>query len=640
MKSRLSKLAIMGLTMAGAIAFGQSNASVSADSIKTQYQGNWYAHQNGRWYHVNVTKNHVTGTGYTDYGRDHTFNLNPKFTAFWNANEHGYYLGVGNLSLQSMYLGLNGNFTTLKLLAGQDTGTTIFYRSKDAALGKYFTATVQHIDATTKKKIGTDWHVKSPAAENWWFEPGNGYKYYQLQGSKRVNYKLNSNRTFKIYYKATYRKLTIKNYDFDTGKLISTQTKMVKVGTTPLVKPGTVKGYQAYSVAKYAKRVNLDQTMSMTYRKAATITVKYQANEGTQLNPKWTDIANAKTYTSVIGKQLHIAPVQNGDYVMPAAQDITVTGNRTIVLNYQLNKQGYLNKYNQAITNKHFDAAHTTQLKAATNIYYVQMKSATSASALKKAWNNFNDVMQHVTVMNLNVYDMEARESDGRPQFSDRVTLAKSVTNDNQFTQSNLWQTQLHAWLMYNGANRKVWVSGAKAGSGWIDPAKITEGTVENVPVSTSITDADTSMHALQATSMIAYESKTTVDLTTRQKMLASDSGFHAYIAGYTIYHNVFGSGNNIVYMTYKSVGTPNVLGASATRMKVLQSSNTQLQLDGRYYNDLMVQDSWSATENGDWASWFVIPGQYTDDDIANATYWWLPQYAYKGYGQKSMLLN
>lgn len=640
MKSRLSKLAIMGLTMAGAIAFGQSNASVSADAIKTQYQGNWYAHQNGRWYHVNVTKNHATGTGYTDYGRTHTFNLNPKFTAFWNANEHGYYLGVGNLSFQSMYLGLNGNFTTLKLLAGQDTGTTIFYRSKDAALGKYFTATVQHIDATTKKKIGTDWHVKSPAAENWWFEPGNGYQYYQLQGSKRVNYKLNSNRTFKIYYKATYRKLTIKNYDFDTGKLISTQTKMVKVGTTPLVKPGTVKGYQAYSVAKYAKRVNLDQTMSMTYRKAATITVKYQANEGTQLNPKWTDIANAKTYTSVIGKQLHIAPVQNGDYIMPAAQDITVTGNRTIVLNYQLNKQGYLNKYNQAITNKHFDAAHTTQLKAATNIYYVQMKSATSASALKKAWNNFNDVMQHVTVMNLNVYDMNARESDGRPQFSDRVTLAKSVTNDNQFTQSNLWQTQLHAWLMYNGANRKVWVSGAKAGSGWIDPAKITEGTVENVPVSTSITDADTSMHALQATSMIAYESKTTVDLTTRQKMLASDSGFHAYIAGYTIYHNVFGSGNNIVYMTYKSVGTPNVLGASATRMKLLQSSETQIRLDGRYYNDLMVKDSWSATENGDWASWFVIPGQYTDDDIANATYWWLPQYAYKGYGRKSMPLN
>lgn len=640
MKSRLSKLAIMGLTMAGAIAFGQSNASVSADAIKTQYQGNWYAHQNGRWYHVNVTKNHVTGTGYTDYGRDHTFNLNPKFTAFWNANEHGYYLGVGNLSFQSMYLGLNGNFTTLKLLAGQDTGTTIFYRSKDAALGKYFTATVQHIDATTKKKIGTDWHVKSPAAENWWFEPGNGYQYYQLQGSKRVNYKLNSNRTFKIYYKATYRKLTIKNYDFDTGKLISTQTKMVKVGTTPLIKPGTVKGYQAYSAAKYAKRVNLDQTMSMTYRKAATITVKYQANEGTQLNPKWTDIANAKTYTSVIGKQLHIAPVQNGDYIMPAAQDITVTGNRTIVLNYQLNKQGYLNKYNQAITNKHFDAAHTTQLKAATNIYYVQMKSATSASALKKAWNNFNDVMQHITVMNLNVYDMNARESDGRPQFSDRVTLAKSVTNDNQFTQSNLWQTQLHAWLMYNGANRKVWVSGAKAGSGWIDPAKITEGTVENVPVSTSITDADTSMHALQATSMIAYESKTTVDLATRQKMLASDSGFHAYIAGYTIYHNVFGSGNNIVYMTYKSVGTPNVLGANATRMKVLQSSETQIRLDGRYYNDLMVKDSWSATENGDWASWFVIPGQYSDADIANATYWWLPQYAYKGYGQKSMPLN
>ncbi|WP_222424285.1 hypothetical protein [Weissella cibaria] len=636
----MSKLAIMGLTMVGAIAFGQSNASVSADSIKTQYQGNWYAHQNGRWYHVNVTKNHVTGTGYTDYGRDHTFNLNPKFTAFWDANEHGYYLGVGNLSFQSMYLGLNGNFTTLKLLAGQDTGTTIFYRSKDAALGKYFTATVQHIDATTKKKIGTDWHVKSPAAENWWFEPGNGYQYYQLQGSKRVNYKLNSDRTFKIYYKATYRKLTIKNYDFDTGKLISTQTKMVKIGTTPIIKPGTVKGYQAYSAAKYAKRVNLDQTMSMTYRKAATITVKYQANEGTQLNPKWTDIANAKTYTSVIGKQLHIAPVQNGDYVIPAAQDITVTGNRTIVLNYQLNKQGYLNKYNQAITNKHFDAAHTTQLKAATNIYYTQMKSATSASALKKAWNNFNDVMQHVTVMNLNVYDMEARESDGRPQFSDRVTLAKSVTNDNQFTQSNLWQTQLHAWLMYNGANRKVWVSGAKAGSGWIDPAKITEGTVENVPVSTSITDADTSMHALRATSMIAYESKTTVDLTTRQKMLASDSGFHAYIAGYTIYHNVFGSGNNIVYMTYKSVGTPNVLGANATRMKVLQSSETQIRLDGRYYNDLMVQDSWSATENGDWASWFVIPGQYSDDDIANATYWWLPQYAYKGYGQKSMLLN
>ncbi|TVV27217.1 hypothetical protein [Weissella cibaria] len=636
----MSKLAIMGLTMAGAIAFGQSNASVSADAIKAQYQGNWFAHQNGRWYHVNVTKNHVTGTGYTDYGRTHTFNLNPKFTAFWNAGEHGYYLGVGNLSFQSMYLGLNGNFTTLKLLAGQDTGTTIFYRSKDAALGKYFTATVQHIDATTKKKIGTDWHVKSPAAENWWFEPGNGYQYYQLQGSKRVNYKLNSNRTFKIYYKATYRKLTIKNYDFDTGKLISTQTKMVKVGTTPLVQPGTVKGYQAYSVAKYAKRVNLDQTMSMTYRKAATIMVKYQANEGTQLNPKWTDIANAKTYTSVIGKQLHIAPVQNGDYVMPAAQDITVTGNRTIVLNYQLNKQGYLNKYNQAITNKHFDATHTQQLKAATNIYYTQMKSATSASALKKAWNNFNDVMQHVTVMNLNVYDMEARESDGRPQFSDRVTLAKSVTNDNQFTQSNLWQTQLHAWLMYNGANRKVWVSGAKAGSGWIDPAKITEGTVENVPVSTSITDADTSMHALQATSMIAYESKTTVDLTTRQKMLASDSGFHAYIAGYTIYHNVFGSGNNIVYMTYKSVGTPNVLGANATRMKVLQSSETQIRLDGRYYNDLMVQDSWSATENGDWASWFVIPGQYTDDDIANATYWWLPQYAYKGYGQKSMPLN
>ena len=118
MKSRLSKLAIMGLTMAGAIAFGQSNASVSADAIKAQYQGNWFAHQNGRWYHVNVTKNHVTGTGYTDYGRDHTFNLNPKFTAFWNANEHGYYLGVGNLSFQSMYLGLNGNFTTLKLLAG------------------------------------------------------------------------------------------------------------------------------------------------------------------------------------------------------------------------------------------------------------------------------------------------------------------------------------------------------------------------------------------------------------------------------------------------------------------------------------------------------------------------------------------
>ncbi|MCT0958165.1 hypothetical protein EFL64_10225 [Weissella cibaria] len=369
MKSRLSKLAIMGFTMAGAIAFGQSNASVSADAIKAQYQGNWFAHQNGRWYHVNVTKNHVTGTGYTDYGRTHTFNLNPKFTAFWNAGEHGYYLGVGNLSFQSMYLGLNGNFTTLKLLAGQDTGTTIFYRSKDAALGKYFTATVQHIDATTKKKIGTDWHVKSPAAENWWFEPGNGYQYYQLQGSKRVNYKLNSNRTFKIYYKATYRKLTIKNYDFDTGKLISTQTKMVKVGTTPLVQPGTVKGYQAYSVAKYAKRVNLDQTMSMTYRKAATIMVKYQANEGTQLNPKWTDIANAKTYTSVIGKQLHIAPVQNGDYVMPAAQDITVTGNRTIVLNCQLNKQGYLNKYNQAITNKHFDATHTQQLKAATNIY-------------------------------------------------------------------------------------------------------------------------------------------------------------------------------------------------------------------------------------------------------------------------------
>lgn len=640
MKSRLSKLAIMGLMMVGAIAFGQSNASVSADSIKTQYQGNWYAHQNGRWYHVNVTKNHVTGTGYTDYGRNHTFNLNPKYTAFWNANEHGYYLGVGNLSFQSMYLGLNGNFTTLKLLAGQDTGTTIFYRSKDAALGKYFTATVQHIDVTTKKKIGTDWHVKSPAAENWWFEPGNGYQYYQLQGSKRVNYKLNSNRTFKIYYKATYRKLTIKNYDFDTGKLISTQTKMVKVGTTPLVKPGTVKGYQAYSAVKYAKRVNLDQTMSMTYRKAATITVKYQANEGTQLNPKWTDIANAKTYTSVIGKQLHIAPVQNGDYIMPAAQDITVTGNRTIVLNYQLNKQGYLNKYNQAITNKHFDAAHTTQLKAATDIYYTQMKSATSASALKKAWNNFNDVMQHVTVMNLNVYDMNARESDGRPQLSDRVTLAKSVTNDNQFTQSNLWQTQLHAWLMYNGANRKVWVSGAKAGSGWIDPAKITEGTVENVPVSTSITDADTSMHALRATSMIAYEAKTTVDLTTRQKMLASDSGFHAYIAGYTIYHNVFGSGNNIVYMTYKSVGTPNVLGANATRMKVLQSSSTQLELDGRYYNDSMVQDSWSATENGDWASWFVIPGQYSDDDIASATYWWLPQYAYKGYGQKSMSLN
>ncbi|WP_195556318.1 hypothetical protein [Weissella cibaria] len=640
MKSRLSKLAIMGLMMVGAIAFGQSNASVSADSIKTQYQGNWYAHQNGRWYHVNVTKNHVTGTGYTDYGRNHTFNLNPKYTAFWNANEHGYYLGVGNLSFQSMYLGLNGNFTTLKLLAGQDTGTTIFYRSKDAALGKYFTATVQHIDVTTKKKIGTDWHVKSPAAENWWFEPGNGYQYYQLQGSKRVNYKLNSNRTFKIYYKATYRKLTIKNYDFDTGKLISTQTKMVKVGTTPLVKPGTVKGYQAYSAVKYAKRVNLDQTMSMTYRKAATITVKYQANEGTQLNPKWTDIANAKTYTSVIGKQLHIAPVQNGDYIMPAAQDITVTGNRTIVLNYQLNKQGYLNKYNQAITNKHFDAAHTTQLKAATDIYYTQMKSATSASALKKAWNNFNDVMQHVTVMNLNVYDMNARESDGRPQLSDRVTLAKSVTNDNQFTQSNLWQTQLHAWLMYNSANRKVWVSGAKAGSGWIDPAKITEGTVENVPVSTSITDADTSMHALRATSMIAYEAKTTVDLTTRQKMLASDSGFHAYIAGYTIYHNVFGSGNNIVYMTYKSVGTPNVLGANATRMKVLQSSSTQLELDGRYYNDSMVQDSWSATENGDWASWFVIPGQYSDDDIASATYWWLPQYAYKGYGQKSMSLN
>ncbi|MDY2520115.1 hypothetical protein [Weissella cibaria] len=281
MKSRLSKLAIMGLTMAGAIAFGQSNASVSADAIKAQYQGNWFAHQNGRWYHVNVTKNHVTGTGYTEHGRTHTFNLNPKFTAFWNAGEHGYYLGVGNLSFQSMYLGLNGNFTTLKLLAGEGKGTTIFYRSKDAALGKYFTATVQHIDATTKKKIGTDWHVKSPAAEKWWFEPGNGYKYYQLQGLKRVNYKLNSNRTFKIYYKATYRKLTIKNYDFDTGKLISTQTKMVKVGTTPLVKPGTVKGYQAYSAAKYAKRVNLDQTMSMTYRKAATITVKYQANEGT-----------------------------------------------------------------------------------------------------------------------------------------------------------------------------------------------------------------------------------------------------------------------------------------------------------------------------------------------------------------------
>lgn len=163
MKSRLSKLAIMGLTMAGAIAFGQSNASVSVDAIKAQYQGNWFAHQNGRWYHVNVTKNHVTGTGYTDYGRTHTFNLNPNFTAFWNAGEHGYYLGVGNLSFQSMYLGLNGNFTTLKLLAGQDTGTTIFYRSKDAALGKYFTATVQHIDATTKKKIGTDWHVKSPS---------------------------------------------------------------------------------------------------------------------------------------------------------------------------------------------------------------------------------------------------------------------------------------------------------------------------------------------------------------------------------------------------------------------------------------------------------------------------------------------
>ncbi|WP_150179855.1 hypothetical protein [Weissella cibaria] len=193
---------------------------------------------------------------------------------------------------------------------------------------------------------------------------------------------------------------------------------------------------------------------------------------------------------------------------------------------------------------------------------------------------------------------------------------------------------------MYNGANRKVWVSGAKAGSGWIDPAKITEGTVENVPVSTSITDADTSMHALRATSMISYESKTTVDLTTRQKMLASDSGFHAYIAGSTIYHNVFGSGNNIVYMTYKSVGTPNVLGANATRMKVLQSSETQIRLDGRYYNDLMVKDSWSATENGDWASWFVIPSQYKDDDIANATYWWLPQYAYKGYGQKSMPLN
>ncbi|MCR8703048.1 hypothetical protein [Weissella cibaria] len=632
MKGKAKVLVALLAALAG-VTVGSLNNDAQASTIKQPYQGNWYGKSHGKWYQLHITNSHVTGNAYMNEG-NHVLRYTNGIRPLWNSQAHGYYMIAGYSGYGLMQLGFTGDFTTIHMTVPYSGGQTTYYRSKNAALHKYFNARVQRIDATTKKPIAKDWYVKSPAEENWWFNPGNGYKYYQLQGAKKINYQLHGNRTFKIYYKATYRKLTINNIDYDTGRVISKQTKMVKVGSVPTVVPAKIANYQAYTKTFKAKKVNLDQNVNVYYRRLYTVTANYVTNEGTAFNPKMVAVTAPKKFTYVVGSKVTIKPTGIQYYNAPAPQSWTVTNNRTITFAYTLNKKYFLDRYNQEIANKHFDADHLNQFKIASKYYYDQMNNALSLKVLKGNWDKFEKLITTVQPLDADVYDANVQISSwptGRPQDSDSVPMYKSVTKDGLVYQSDLWRTPLHAWFMYSdaGNGRQFWVTGPKSGSAWISNDYLQEGKTEALKVPASLTyQGQTSTPVSQSTAAatIAYESKTDVDLTGAQKNLVSKNGIRAYITGYTIYHNVFDQGINVVYMKYKYDGTDMNLGSSY-RNDLLISPDTYLNIDGKRMIDAMMDSNWNASSDSDWASWFVVPGQYTDEDIADSSFNWSDQY-------------
>jgi hypothetical protein len=382
--------------------------------------------------------------------------------------------------------------------------------------------------------------------------------------------------------------------------------------------------------------VELDQTVTMYYRRLYKVTVKYVTNEGSGLNVSPVNIARAKTTQYVVGTEVNVSPVAVQYYITPAAQTIKVTGNKTFVFNYDLNIPYFLKQYTNTINGMGLDATHKAQFTDATAIYYNQMKQAQSLEQLQSAWKNFKDVATNARPVDLNVHDKQVDQGQSLAygMRSDQVTMYKDAQAQNSYVQRDLWRTQLHAWFTYTSENgqRFTWVSGAAAGSAWIENDDINVGKTDVLgwPDLNQSGNSDAASQPVSKSSVrtvIGYDTKTNVDLSSANKVLFSVPGFKATITGYTIYHNANGTGDSVVYVKYKADGYYAGIGTTSTNIMKYE----QLVIGNESFSDKKLGGYWNATEASDWVSYFSVPGEFSDDDVASAQLSWDANFGGRG---------
>lgn len=217
--------------------------------------------------------------------------------------------------------------------------------SVEAANTRY-TTTFKLVDKTTGKTLRT---IKISGVKNltYTFQP-NKIQYYATP--KAVKYTVRRTGTIKVNYVATYRKVTIKSIDAFDHRVIQNNTKMVKVGTTPLIAPvAAAKGYSLKVATTPVRltKVNKDTSVNFNYDKMVPVTVKYNTVEGTGATSHEVLLGTVtKNYRR--GYMTTFNAKQINGYVLPKQQTTAFSGSATVKFNYVINRSDAYVAYNQA----------------------------------------------------------------------------------------------------------------------------------------------------------------------------------------------------------------------------------------------------------------------------------------------------
>ena len=219
--------------------------------------------------------------------------------------------------------------------------------SVEAANTRY-TTTFKLVDKTTGKTLRT---IKISGVKNrtYTFQP-NKIQYYATP--KAVKYTVRRTGTIKVNYVATYRKVTIKSIDAFDHRVIQNNTKMVKVGTTPLIAPvAAAKGYSLSNSSNSIKlsRVSKDTSVIFKYDQLIPVTVKYMTT-GTDARTLGVVKQSVRRGVPTV-----IKPKNFDGYTMPKSKTMTIVKSSEISFNYSIDKTKALSLYNNdydQVTNK------------------------------------------------------------------------------------------------------------------------------------------------------------------------------------------------------------------------------------------------------------------------------------------------